>query len=46
MKTNGGCQGVYVDKQNPNILMFMYAADIASGTDTVFRMQKILNVFL
>ena len=44
MMKNEGCQGVYVDEQNPNILMFMYADDIASGTDTVSRMQKILNV--
>ena len=44
MMKNEGCQSVYVDKQNPNILMFMYADDIASGTDTVSRMQKILNV--
>ena len=33
-----------MDERNPNILMFMYADDIASGTDTVSRMQKILNV--
>ena len=44
MMKNEGCQGVYVDEQNTNILMFMYADDIASGTDTVSRMQKILNV--
>ena len=44
MMTNEGCQGIYVDKQNPNILMFMYVDDIASGTDTVSRMQKLLNV--
>ena len=25
MMKNEGCQGVYVDEQNPNILMFMYA---------------------
>ena len=41
---NEGCQGVYVDEQNPNILMLMYADDIASGADTVSRMQKIINV--
>ena len=35
---------MYVDEQNPNILMFMFADHIASGTDTVSRMQKILNV--
>ena len=35
MMKNEGCQGVYVDEQNPNILMFMYADDIASGPDTV-----------
>ena len=44
MMKNEGCQIVYVDEQNSNILMFMYADDIASGTDTVSRMQKILNV--
>ena len=44
MMKNDGCQGVYVDEQNPNILMFMYADDVASGMDTVSRMQKILNV--
>ena len=41
---NEGCQGVYVEEQNPNILMFMYADVIAFGTDTVSQMQKILNV--
>ena len=30
---NAGCQWVNVDEQNPNILMFMYADDNASGTD-------------
>ena len=44
MMENEGCQGVYVDEQNPNILMFMYADDTASGTDTVSRMQKVINV--
>ena len=44
MLENKACQGVHVDEQKPNILIFMYAADIASGTDTVSRMQKILNV--
>ena len=44
MIKNEGCQGIYVDEQNPNILMFMNADDIAFGTDTVSRMQKILNV--
>ena len=44
MMTNEGCQGVYVNEQNPNILMFMYADDIATGTNTVSRMQQILNV--
>ena len=44
MMKNKGCQGVYVDEQKPNILMFMYADDIASGTDTVSRMQKKINV--
>ena len=44
MMTNEGCQGVYVNEQNPNILMFMYADDIGTGTDTVSRMKKILNV--
>ena len=43
MMKNEGCQGVYVDEQKPNILMFMYADDIASGTDTVSLMQKILG---
>ena len=28
MMKNVGCQGVYVDEQNPNILMFMYADEM------------------
>ena len=36
---------MYVDGQNPNILMFMYADNIASGTDTVSPMQKIIKVW-
>jgi len=39
-----GCKGIYVDEDASNIMLLMYADDIAMCSDSPGRLQKMLNV--
>jgi len=39
----GGCEGVFISEELPNLLALMYADDIGNMTDTVGRLQSMLN---
>jgi hypothetical protein len=39
-----GCKGVYVSEDAPNIMNLMYADDITQNSDTVGRLQSMINV--
>lgn len=38
------CQGIYINETVPNLLQLLYADDMANFTDTVFNLQKQINV--
>ena len=38
-----GCKGVYIKKEVPNLMIILYADDIAEGSDTVCRLQFMIN---
>ena len=38
------CQGVYVNEDAPNIMNLMYADDVTEGSDSVGRLQKMIDV--
>ena len=38
-----GCQGIFIDKNFPNLLLLMYAADMSQLADTVGRLPTQLN---
>lgn len=38
------CKGVYVNENVPNLMALLYADDIANGSDSVGRLQKMINV--
>ena len=39
-----GCKGVYIKEEVPNLMIILYADDIAEGSDTVCRLQFMINV--
>lgn len=43
MLKNYDCKGTYVDENASNIMMLMYADDVAEGGDTVFRLQSMID---
>jgi hypothetical protein len=43
MLDSGGCKGIFISEELPNLLALMYADDIGNMTDTVGRLQAILN---
>ena len=40
---NNRCEGVFVNEDFPNVMLLLYADDAIQGTDTVGRLQKLLN---
>ena len=46
MMRDKGCKGVYINKEVPNLLNILYADDIAEGSDTVGRLQFMINVLI
>ena len=41
-----GCQEVYINEEVPNLTIILYADDITEGSDTVDRLQFMINVLL
>jgi hypothetical protein len=39
-----GGQGVYINEMFPNVMLLLYADDLIEGTDTVGRLQKLINI--
>ena len=46
MMKDKGCKGVYISEEVPNLLIILYAVDIAEGSDTVGRLQFMSNVLV
>ena len=44
MLTEAGCTGIYIDPEAPNIMILLFADDIALCSDTVGRLQKMINI--
>ena len=44
MLTEAGCTGIYIDPEAPKIMILLFADDIALCSDTVGRLQKMINV--
>ena len=40
------CKGVYINEEVPNLMIILYADDIAEGSDTVGRLQFMINVLV
>ena len=43
LKANG-CQGIYLDERTQNVMILLYADDMAMCSDTVGRIQKMIDV--
>ena len=43
LKANG-CQGIYLDERTQNVMILLYADDIAMCSDTVGRIKKMIDV--
>lgn len=41
---NSGCKGIYVNEDVPNVMNLMYADDMTENSDTVGRLQEMINV--
>ena len=39
-----GCHGIYVDEDAKNIMILLYADDMALIADTIRRLQKMIDV--
>ena len=48
MMKDKGCKGVYINEEVtlPNLMIILYADDIAEGSDTVGRLQFMINVLV
>ena len=43
LKANG-CQGIYLDERAQNVMILLYADDMAMCSDTAGRIQKMIDV--
>ena len=43
LKANG-CQGIYLDERTQNVMVLLYADDMAMCSGTVGRIQKMIDV--
>ena len=46
MMKDKGCKGVYINEEVPNLMIILYADDIAECSDTVGRLQFMINVLV
>ena len=46
MMRDKGCKGVYINEEVPNLMIILYAYEIAEGSDTVGRLQFMINVLV
>ena len=46
MMKDKGCKGVYINEEVSNVMIILYADDIAEGSDTVVRLQCMINVLV
>ena len=46
MMKDKACKGVYINEEVPNLMNILYADDIAKGSDTVGRLQFMINVLV
>ena len=46
MMRDKGCKGIYINEEVPNLVIILYAYDTAEGSDTVGRLQFMINVLV
>ena len=46
MMEDKGCKGIYINEEVPDLVIILYADDTAEGSDTVGRLQFMINVLV
>ena len=41
---NSGCTGIYIDEKAPNVMVLLFADDVAFCADSVYRLQAMIRI--
>ena len=41
---NSGCTGIYIDEKAPNVMVLLFADDVAFCADSVYRLQVMIRI--